>query len=111
MKREPIYQSGKPLVAEQSITWRLLVVTALAIAIALIGSFLGSGLDVQANAEATPAVEQILAVTPATADGARDLADEVRTTVICPDEGAGDAVCQERGPETEVLQIPGTGED
>jgi hypothetical protein len=108
MKRHPIYQSGQPLIAGRGIAWKLLFIVSLSMTIALLGGFLGTGLAAQANTEVQPAIEENTFITPAAADNARNLADEVRSTVMCTEETAGDTVCQERSPNSDD-QIPVTG--
>jgi hypothetical protein len=111
MKHNPLYQSGQPLVKGRNMAWKFFVIVAVIATIALIGGFLGTGLSVQANTELQVPVEESPAVTPSTADNSRDLADEVRTTVICPEEEVDEAVCIERTAGSEDTQIPVTGEE
>jgi hypothetical protein len=108
MKNNPIYKSGQPLVPGKGGAWRWIAMMVIIAAIALTGALLGSGLAVQANTEPAPLIEDELLVTPAAADNSRDLADEVRTTVLCPEENV-DAVCEERSASEEA-PIPVTGD-
>jgi hypothetical protein len=109
MKNNPIYKSGQPLVPGKSGALRWIAIMAITATIALMGALLGSGFEVQANTEPVPLiVEDELLVAPAAADNARDLADEVRTTVLCPDQNV-DAVCEERSA-SEDAPVPATGE-
>jgi hypothetical protein len=111
MKRYPIYQSGQPLVAGRSMAWRLFIIMAVGTTIALMGGFLGTGLAAQANTEMQPVETENMIVTPSAADNARDLANEVRSTVMCTAEFSDEGVCEERAADSEDSQIPVTGEE
>jgi hypothetical protein len=111
MKRYPIYQSGQPLVAGGSMAWKLFIIMAVCTTIALMGGFLGTGLAVQANTEMQPVETENTIVTPSAADNSRDLANEVRSTVMCTAETLDEAVCEERAADSGDPQIPITGEE
>jgi hypothetical protein len=109
MKNNPIYKSGQPLVSQRSATWRIIALVATIITVALVGGFLGTGIA-QADVETEPVAGEGVFVTPGAADNARDLTDEVRTTVLCPEEASSDdGVCEERAASEDV-QVPVTGD-